>query len=131
MTWRRELHRGILVLTLLATVLSTVQPFLYSEAADDNSTQQAGTLVSVRKVLGTHYFVSRYPQIHYYELYISVRVTDQTYCGEYETPVLDEIEDASAAQGKSVQITLKEKRLTVITPKGFRLKAHIVEPKQC
>ncbi|MGB7603458.1 MAG: hypothetical protein WBM24_24355 [Candidatus Sulfotelmatobacter sp.] len=56
----------------------------------------------MRKVLRNQYFVSRYPQIHYYMLYISLRISDQTYCSEYETPVLDEIEDVTSATGKSV-----------------------------
>jgi len=87
--------------------------------------------MSVRKVLENHYFVSRYPQIHYYMLYLAVRLADQTYCSAYETPVLDEIADAFAAQGKDVEVMLKEKRLTMITPKGFKLEAHLVEAKQC
>jgi hypothetical protein len=29
----------------------------------------------------------------YYLLYFAVRTSDQTYCAEYETPVLDEIDD--------------------------------------
>jgi hypothetical protein len=53
--------------------------------------QQIGKILSVRKVLENRYFVSRYPQIHYYLLYFAVRISDQTYCAEYETPVLDEI----------------------------------------
>jgi hypothetical protein len=39
------------------------------------------------------YFGCRYPQTHYYLLYFAVRTSDQTYCAEYDTPVLDEIDD--------------------------------------
>jgi hypothetical protein len=45
-----------------------------------NGNQQTAQTLSVRKVLGNQYFVSRYPQIHYYMLYISLRISDQTYC---------------------------------------------------
>jgi hypothetical protein len=51
-------------------------------------------------------------------LYISVRVSDQTYCSEYETPVLDEINDVLSANGKDVEVLLKDKRIIVRTPKG-------------
>jgi hypothetical protein len=81
--------------------------------------------------LGKHYFVSRYPQIHYYMLYIAVHISDQTYCAGYETPVLDEIDDVFSAKGKDVEVVLKEKRLTVRTPGGRELKARLVEAKQC
>jgi hypothetical protein len=49
-------------------------------------------------VLENRYFVSRYPQIHYHLLYFAVRTSDQTYCAEYETPVLDEIDDLFSAK---------------------------------
>jgi hypothetical protein len=55
-----------------------------------NESQQTAQILSVRKVLRNQYFVSRHPQIHYYLLYISLRISDQTYCSEFETPVLDE-----------------------------------------
>ncbi len=67
----------------------------------------------MRKVLRNPYFVSRYPQIHYYLLYFAVRVSDKTYCSEYETPVLDEIDDLFAAKDKDVEIVLKGNKLTV------------------
>jgi hypothetical protein len=81
--------------------------------------------------LGRRYFVSRYPQIHYYLLYFAVRTSDHTYCAEYETPVLDEIDDLFAAKDKDVEAVLKGKSLTLRTPKGWKLKARLVEEKQC
>ena len=69
-----------------------------------NENQQTARILSVRKVLRNQYFVSRYPQIHDYMLYISLRISDQTYCSEYETPVLNEIEDVTSATGKSVEV---------------------------
>jgi hypothetical protein len=81
--------------------------------------------------LENRYFVSRYPQIHYYLLYFAVRTSDQTYCAEYETPVLDEIDDLFSAKDKDVEFVLKGKSLTLRTPRGRRLKARLVEQKQC
>jgi hypothetical protein len=83
------------------------------------------------KFLGNRYFVSRYPQIHYYLLYFAVRTSDQTYCSEYETPVLDEIADLFSAKDKDVEFVLNGKNLTLRTPHGRKIKAHLVEEKLC
>jgi hypothetical protein len=48
---------------------------------------QIGKILSVRKIPENRFVGSRYPQIHYYLLYFAVRISDQTYCAEYETPV--------------------------------------------
>jgi hypothetical protein len=45
--------------------------------------------------------------------------------------VLDEIDDLSSAKDKDVEFVLKGKRLTLRTPKGRKLKARLVEQKQC
>jgi DNA-binding CsgD family transcriptional regulator len=142
LAWRRKefamtslggLGRNVLPLVLLlATGLPWQQrPCSQSAPGSSRNDRQVGKILSVRKLLRNPYFVSRYPQIHYYVLYLAVRMADHTYCGAYETPVLDEISDAFAAQGKDVEVVVKEKRLTVITPKGFKLKAHLVEARQC
>jgi hypothetical protein len=129
----RELRRCLLPLVLLATIVLAAK-YGHSSAPPPSSSsegQQIGKILSVRKVLGNHYFVSRYPQIHYYLLYFAVRTSDQTYCAEYETPVLDEIDDLFSAKDKEVEIALKDKSLTLRTLKGRKIKAHLVEQKQC
>ncbi len=121
-------------LVLLATVVCAATGYGYGSAPPPSSAsegQQIGKILSVRKVLENRYFGSRYPQIHYYLLYFAVRTSDQTYCAEYETPVLDEIDDLFSAKDKDVEFVLKGKSLTLRTPKGRKLKAHLVEQKQC
>ncbi len=93
--------------------------------------QQTGRVLDVRKMLRNPYFVSRYPATHYYLLYFAVRVSDRTYCSEYETPVLDEIEDVFSAKDKDVEFVVKGKDLKLRTPHGRTIKAHLVEGKQC
>jgi hypothetical protein len=130
----RELRRRVLQLVLLATVILAAITYGYGSPPPPSSSgegQQIGKILSVRKVLENHYFVSRYPQIHYYLLYFAVRISDQTYCAEYETPVLDEIDDLLSAKDKDVEVVLKGKSLTLRTPKGRKLKAHLVKQKQC
>jgi len=128
----RELRQGILLLLLLAGVFVT-SGASGSETAPASASegQQSAKVLSVRKVLRTPYFTSRYPQIHYYELHFALRAADQTYCGEYETPVLNEIDDLFSAKNHDVEIVLKGKSLTLTTPTGRKVKAHLVEPGQC
>jgi len=121
----RELRQDILLVVLLHAHGSA------AVLAVSNEGQQSGKVLSVRKVLRTPYFTSRYPQIHYYVLYFAVRVADQTYCGEYETPVLEEVDDLFSAKNKDVEIVLKRKSLTLRTPKGRKIKARLVDDNQC
>lgn len=102
-----------------------------STVASTSEQMQTARVLSVRKVLRTPYFVSRYPQMHYYMLYFALRVSDQTYCGEYETPVLDEIDDLLTCNGKDVDVVLNGKRITVFTPRGRKLKGSMVKATQC
>lgn len=130
----RELRRCLLPLVLLATVILATTRYGSSSApapSSSSESQQIGKILSVRKVLENRYFGSRYPQIHYYLLYVAVRTSDQTYCAEYETPVLDEIDDLFSAKDKQVAIALKGNSLTLRTLNGRKIKAHLVEQKQC
>jgi hypothetical protein len=96
-----ELRRSVLPLVLLATVVLAATGYGNSSAPPPSSSsegKQIGKILSVRKVLENRYFVRRSSQIHYYLLYFTVRIYDQTYCAEYETPVLDEIDDLFSAK---------------------------------
>jgi len=68
-------------------------------------------VLSVRIVRRGQYFLSRYPQIHYYLLYISLSISDRTYCTEYETLVLDEIVDISSVPGQNANVVVKGKNI--------------------
>jgi hypothetical protein len=130
----RELRGSILALVLLATVFLAVAMYANGSAPPQSSSsegQQIGKVLSVRKVLRNPYAFSRYPRIHYYLLYFAVRASDRTYCSEYETPVLDEIDDVFSAKDKTVEFVLKGKNLTLRTPHGRTVKAHLVDEKQC
>lgn len=134
MKFHRELLQRVLPVSFILS--ASFIPAQYADAlgcapALSSEGQKIAQLLSVRKVLRNQYFVSRYPQIHYYVLYISMRISDQTYCAEYETPVLDEIDDLFAARDKDVEIVVKGKSLKLSTPKGRKLKMHLVEAKQC
>jgi hypothetical protein len=130
----RKVRRSLLPLVLLATVVLAATGHGRGSAALPSSSSenpQTGKVLSVRKVLQNHYFVSRYPTIHYYLLYFAVGTSGQTYCAEYETPVLEEIADLFSAKGKDAEIVLKGKSLTLKTPKGRKFKTRLVDQKQC
>jgi hypothetical protein len=129
-----ELRRSALLLRLLATVCLAVSLCASGSAppqTSSNEGRQISKVLCVRKVLRDPYFFSRYPRIHYYLLYVAIRASDRTYCSEYETPVLDEIDDVFSAKDKDVEFVVKGKNLTLRTPGGRKLKAHLVESKQC
>ena len=131
---RRELRRSILPSVLLAMVVlaaARYAPGSTPQLSSPSEGQRIGKILSVRKTLGSRYLVNRYGRIHSYRLNFAVRISDQTYCSEYETPVLDEIDDLIAAKDKDVEIVLKGNSLTLRTPKGRKLKAWLVEQKQC
>jgi hypothetical protein len=124
----------MLRLVLLATLFLAATMCASDSAPPQISSsegQQVGKVLSVRKVLRNPYFFSRYPRIHYYLLYFAVRASDQTYCNEYETPVLDEIDDVFSAKDKDVEFVLDGKNFTLRTPSGRKIKAHLVDKKQC
>ncbi len=130
----REPRRRDLPLVLLATVIFAASTYGHGSPPPPSSSgegPQIGTILTVRKVLENRYFVSRYPQIHYYLLYIAVRTSDRTYCLEYETPVLDEIDDLFSAKDKDIEFMLKGKNLTLRTPHGRSIKTHLVDEKRC
>lgn len=98
-----------------------------------NGNVQTGRVLSVRKVLRNPPYTpnTRYPQTHYYDFFFSVRVSNQTYCAAYTTPVLDEIEDLFALSGKDIEVTLKKSKLIARTSKRYKIKAHLVSAKKC
>ncbi len=127
-------RRNALSLVLLATLVFTAAGFAQSAAPGPRAStdvQQTGKIVNVRKVPLGYHFVTRYPQVRYYLLYLTVRLSDRTYCAEYETPVIQEIDGLFAAKDNDVTVVLNGKRLNVRTPNGRIVKALLSERNQC
>jgi len=82
---------------------------------------------------GTPLCTTRYSRIHDFDVFFSLRIGEQTYCGDYETVVVDEINDLRSSEGKDVEITLDKSKNKVIlyTPQNRKLKARIVRASQC
>jgi hypothetical protein len=82
---------------------------------------------------GSPLFATRYPRIHDFDVYFSFRTSEQTYCVDYETIVLDEIKDLASCDGKDVEaaLDLRKKRVVLHTPQNRTLKARLVPMSQC
>lgn len=132
-SWSVFAERGFVHVVLLAICLGTPQMGLGAGGEPEPAKQgeQFGRILSVRKALRNQYFLSRYPQIHYYNLYITLRISDQTYCTEYETPVIDEIDDVTSATNRDLVVVVKGKTITIRTPMERKLKARMVNGNQC
>jgi len=130
-----ELPRiSIVCLAALALFLVVCGPAPARARASSAPERQTGTISGVRSVLrGTPLSTTRYSRIHDFDVYFSLRIAEQTYCGDYETVVLDEISDLVSSEGKDVRITLDEskRRVIVYTSQNRRLKARIVSASQC
>ena len=59
---------------------------------------------------GTILSTTRYSRIHDFDVYLSLRTGQETYCIDYETVVLDEIQDLASAEGKDLAISFDAKR---------------------
>jgi hypothetical protein len=129
-----KVRRNPLSLFLLAILVLAVAGFAQSSTPAPRASsevQQTGKILSVRKVPLGYHFVSRYPQVRYYLLYLTVRVSGKTYCAEYETPVTQEIDGLFAARDNDVAVVLSGKKLSVRTPNGKIVKALVSERNQC
>jgi len=92
----------------------------------------SGKVLSVKKLLNNApYSATRYPQIHYYTLFIGLRISNQAYCAEYTTPILDEIDDVVFSIGMDLDTAIKGKRLRLRTQNGRKLNTRLVNTKRC
>lgn len=87
----------------------------------------------VRKVLhGSTLCTTWYSGIHDFDVYFSLRV-DQHYCMDYETVVLDEINELVSDGARDIEILLDQKKtkVTLYIPQHRKLKARIVQSEYC
>ena len=128
MSWWSKIPLLLLYCILLEIFIGPVRPASGDTLKNGNQTAK---VLGVRKVLRDPYFVSRYPHTHYYILYISLSISDQTYCSEYETPVLDEIWDVSSAINHDIGLVVNGRSFLIQAPRGHKLKAHLANTNQC
>jgi len=118
----------------LAGLCTVLVPLPALAQSSSTPVRETGRISEVRKVLRNAPLCStRYSRIHDFDVYFLVRVHEQTYCGDYETVVLDEIGELKSSDGKDVELTLNayKKRLVLYTPQNRKLKARIVRAGDC
>lgn len=93
---------------------------------------QTAKIVSVRQLKQvTGYPMSRYPTVARFTVDFALRLADQSICTGYETPVLDEVQDLVAANGQTVKVEIRGKKITMILPNGRKIHADLVKETQC
>jgi len=116
------------VLPLVAMMcLVWPSPFVFAQ-----DSYQTATVISVRQIrhmgsLGP----SRFAHTIYFTVDFALRLPAESYCVGYETPVLDEVQDLLASNGKDIRVKIRGKKLAVELPTGRRIKAELVKQTQC
>ena len=122
------------IVSLLGTIFalcSIAQGQNATSAASSSATgPKAGTIVdthSDKRVVQTgRWYVTRQFTVDF-----SVKCTDQTYCGEVTTTVVNEVDDLMASKGKPVELLASGKDIDVTLQNGRRIKAHQVAANKC
>lgn len=121
-----------LSLVVLVVCLAVVYLFLAAPLVSTQTSYQTATVVSVRSIRHMdNPYPSRFPRPVYFTIDFAFRMSAQSYCTGYETPVLDEVQDLLASQGKDVKIEVHGKKFIVLLPTGRRIKAELEKPTQC
>lgn len=116
-------------LLLIATVACVA--FAFPGSAQTSGSYPAAKVLSVREVRHASFPTSRYPTTPQYTLDLAFRYSGQTYCTAYETPVLDEVHDLLAANGRDIQVDMHGKKLLLVLPSGRRVRAELVKASEC
>jgi hypothetical protein len=119
-----RLKLGLALFVLWFVIL----PGLAQTASGD---YQSAKVLSVREVRHAGFRNSRYPTTPQYTIDVALQYGGQTYCTGYETPVLDEVHDLMAANGKDVQVSLHGKQMQLLLPNGRKVRTDLVKSTQC
>jgi hypothetical protein len=91
---------------------------------------QTGTIVethSDKRVVQT----GRWYLTRQFTVDFSVKCSNQTYCGEVTTTVVNEVDDLMASKGKPVELLASAKDIDVTLQNGRRIKARQVAANKC
>jgi len=113
---------GYLLQAVILAVICLVYwgPPVFGQASSFCARETA-RISEVRTVLrGTILSTTRYSRIYDFDVYFSLRSGQETYCIDYETVVLDEIQDLASAEDKDLAISFDAKRnkVTLYTPES-------------
>jgi hypothetical protein len=91
----------------------------------------AATIISVRQVARNGFLVSRYSSAHVFTVDFTLRMDGHSYCIDYDTIVMQEVDDLRAAYQKEVQVDMQGKRLIIVLPSGRKIRAQLADSTQC
>ena len=112
-----------------AAMLGLMLGFCFG-AQGQNPTAKTGTIIethSDKRVVQTgRWYVTRQFTVNF-----AVKCSDQTYCGEFTTTVINEVDDLMASKGQPVELLESGKDIDVTLHNGRRIKAHQVAANKC
>lgn len=120
--------RNFLSAVALVIAIFVIVPALAQTSSGD---YQTAKVLSVREVRHAGFRNSRYPTTPQYTMDVALQYAGQTYCTGYETPVLDEVHDLEAVNGKDVQVSVHGKQMQLLLPNGRHVRADLVKSTQC
>ena len=119
-------------------VLSAVLLFCYSANAQSSSSTPGATAVGAKSgtLIETHsdkrvVQTGRWYVVRQFTVDFAVKCSNQTYCGEVTTTVVNEVDDLMASKGKSVELLESGRDIDVTLQNGRHIKAHQVSPNKC
>lgn len=126
---QRRAFLGVVVCGLMFVLSVGAQSS--TPAGESSSTgTRTGTLVDARsdkKVVQT----GRWMVVRQFTVNFAVKCSNQTYCGEITTTVVNEVDDVMASKGQPVQLAESGKDIDVTLHNGRRIKAHQVAANKC
>lgn len=118
--------RFVLVVALMCLIVAS-RPIVFAQ-----DSYQTAKVVSVRQIRHSPGLTpSRFSGPVYFTIDFALQISANSYCVDYETPVLDEVQDLRSANGKEVKVEMRGKKLSVVLPTGRRIKAELVKQTQC
>lgn len=117
----------LLLASLTCLIIIVPGPLVFAQ-----DSYHTATVVSVRQIRHSPGLnPSRFSGPVSFSIDFALRVSDSSYCVDYETPVLDEVQDLRSANGKEVKVEILGKKLSVVLPSGRKIKAELVKQTQC
>ena len=128
MLWR--VCTGI-VFAILLVFCPRVQGQNSTSTADSTGPgAKPGTLVEThedKRVVQT----GRWYIVRQFTVDFAVKCSNQTYCGEVTTTIVNEVDDLMASKDRPVELRDGGKDIDVTLPNGRHIKAHQVSPNKC
>src|SRR5271165_1974855 len=126
-----RLTRALVLLGIWFVVCVSVQAQNSTPTGNSSATSpQTGTLTdthSDKRVVQT----GRWYVVRQFTVDFAVRCSNQTYCGEVTTTVVNEVDDLMASRGQPVELVESGKDIDVTLHNGRHIKAHQLATNKC